>query len=61
MACPLFLANKSGITGKRTAASTAVAAMGVERLVEVFSPRVAAQAGTKLNTVKSPLTTTGEN
>ena len=44
----------------RTAASTAVAAMGVERLVEVFSPRVAAQAGTKLNTVKSPLTTTGE-
>jgi len=44
----------------RTAASTAVAALGVERLAEVFSPRIAAQAGTKLQTVKSPLTTTGE-
>ena len=44
----------------RTAASTAIAALGVERLTEIFWPRIAAQAGTKLDTVKSPLTTTGE-
>ena len=44
----------------RTAASTAVAALGVERLAEVVSPRITAHAGTKLQTVKSPLTTTGE-
>jgi sulfoxide reductase catalytic subunit YedY len=36
------------------------AALGVERLAEVFSPRTAALAGTRLETVKSPLTTTGE-
>ena len=36
------------------------AALGAERLAEVFSPRIRAQAGTKLETVKSPLTTTGE-
>jgi sulfoxide reductase catalytic subunit YedY len=48
----------------RGAASTAVAvgaaALGAERLAEVLSPRIAAQAGTQLQTVKSPLTTTGE-
>jgi sulfoxide reductase catalytic subunit YedY len=48
----------------RSAASTVVAAgaaaVGAEQLVNVFSPRVAALAGTKLETVKSPLTTTGE-
>ena len=48
----------------RTAVSSAVAvgaaALGAERLAEVFSPRISAQAGTKLQTVKSPLTTTGE-
>jgi sulfoxide reductase catalytic subunit YedY len=48
----------------RTAVSGAVAAsaaaLGAERLAEVFSPRISAQAGTKLQTVKSPLTTTGE-
>ena len=48
----------------RTAVSSAVAvgaaALGAERLAEVFSPRNSAQAGTKLQTVKSPLTTTGE-
>ncbi len=36
------------------------AALGAERLAEVFSPRIGALAGTKLETVKSPLTTTGE-
>ena len=48
----------------RGAASTAVAAgaaaLGAERLAEVLSPRTAALAGTRLETVKSPLTTTGE-
>ncbi|MGD0938211.1 MAG: protein-methionine-sulfoxide reductase catalytic subunit MsrP [Terracidiphilus sp.] len=48
----------------RSAASTAVAAgaaaVGAERLAELFSPNVVARAGTKLETVKSPLTTTGE-
>jgi sulfoxide reductase catalytic subunit YedY len=44
----------------RTAAAAGAAALGGERLAEVFSPRIGAQAGTKLQTVKSPLTTTGE-
>ena len=48
----------------RGAASTAVAAgaaaLGAERLAEVLSPSTGVLAGTKLQTVKSPLTTTGE-
>jgi sulfoxide reductase catalytic subunit YedY len=48
----------------RGAASTAVAAgaaaLGAERLAEVLSPRTRVLAGTRLQTVKSPLTTTGE-
>jgi len=44
----------------RGAASAAVAALGAERLAEVLAPREAAKAGTKLETVKSPLTTSGE-
>jgi sulfoxide reductase catalytic subunit YedY len=48
----------------RAAASTAVAAgaaaLGAERIADVLSPRASALAGTKLETVKSPLTTTGE-
>ncbi|MGA2169152.1 MAG: protein-methionine-sulfoxide reductase catalytic subunit MsrP [Terracidiphilus sp.] len=36
-------------------------ALGAERLAEVFEPRIGALAGTKLETVKSPLTTTGED
>jgi sulfoxide reductase catalytic subunit YedY len=35
--------------------------LGAERLAEVFEPRIGALAGTKLETVKSPLTTTGED
>ncbi|MGD0892112.1 MAG: protein-methionine-sulfoxide reductase catalytic subunit MsrP [Terracidiphilus sp.] len=35
------------------------AALGAERVAEVFEPRIRALAGTKLETVKSPLTTTG--
>ena len=48
----------------RGAASGAVAAgaaaLGAERLAEIISPRIGALAGTKLDTVKSPLSTTGE-
>jgi hypothetical protein len=35
--------------------------LGAERLAEVFEPRIGALADTKLETVKSPLTTTGED
>jgi len=49
----------------RGAASSVVAAgaaaMGMERVAEMVSPRIGAHAGTKLETVKSPLTTTGED
>lgn len=34
--------------------------LGLDRLTDVLSPRTRALAGTKLETVKSPLTTTGE-
>ncbi len=48
----------------RTAASTVTvagaAALGAERLAEILSPGTRVLAGTKLQTVKSPLTTTGE-
>ncbi len=44
----------------RGAAAVGAAALGAERLADVFSPRVRALAGTKLQTVPSPLTTTGE-
>src|ERR1035438_4520173 len=48
----------------RKALSTSVAAgavaLGAGRLAEIFSPSVSVLAGTKLETVKSPLTTTGE-
>ena len=48
-----------------SAAAAGAAALGMERVVEVISPRsgvqAGAQAGTKLETVKSPLTTTGED
>jgi sulfoxide reductase catalytic subunit YedY len=48
---------RSALAGAVTAG---VAAVGAERLAEVFQPSIGAQAGTKLNTVPSPLTTTGE-
>jgi len=48
----------------RTAAAAGAAVLGADRLANlaanIIDPRVAAQAGTKLETVKSPLTTTGE-
>ncbi len=42
------------------AVAVGAAALGADRLTQVFSPKVAAFAGTKLQTVQSPLTTTGE-
>jgi sulfoxide reductase catalytic subunit YedY len=45
----------------RGAAAAGAAALGAERLADVISPWTGAQAGTKLETVPSPLTTTGED
>jgi methionine sulfoxide reductase catalytic subunit len=44
----------------RGAVVAGAAALGANRLADVLSPRIGAFAGTKLDTVKSPLTTTGE-
>ena len=44
----------------RGAMATGAAALGAERLADVLSPSTAAKADTKLQTVKSPYTTTGE-
>ena len=44
----------------RGAAAAGAVALGAERVAELFEPRMGASAGTKLDTVKSPLTTTGE-
>jgi len=43
------------------AAALGAVALGADRLAEVLSPSTGAEAGTKLETVKSPLTTTGED
>jgi methionine sulfoxide reductase catalytic subunit len=45
----------------RGAAAAGVAALGAERLADVISPGTGALAGTKLETVPSPLSTTGED
>ncbi len=42
------------------AALAGAAALGIDRIADVVSPRLRTFAGTKLETVKSPLTTTGE-
>jgi len=42
------------------AAIAGAAALGIDRAVELVSPRLSAFAGTKLETVKSPLSTSGE-
>jgi sulfoxide reductase catalytic subunit YedY len=44
----------------RTVAAASAAAFGAGRLADIVSPRIDAHAGTKLETVKSPLSTTGE-
>ena len=42
------------------AAAVGAAALGVDRAAQLVSPRTAVHAGSKLQTVSSPLTTTGE-
>ena len=49
---------RGALSGVVTAGATV---LGAERLAEVFEPRIGALADTKLETVKSPLTTTGED
>jgi methionine sulfoxide reductase catalytic subunit len=44
----------------RGAVAAGAAALGADRLADIVSPRIGAFAGTKLDTVKSPLSTTGE-
>ncbi len=44
----------------RGAAAAGAAVLGADRLADIMDPRISAHAGTKLQTVKSPLTTTGE-
>ena len=44
----------------RGAVAAGATVLGAERLANLIDPRIAAKAGTKLQTVKSPLTTTGE-
>jgi sulfoxide reductase catalytic subunit YedY len=46
--------------GAAGVAAASMAGLGAERIAEVLDPRISALAGTKLETVKSPLTTTGE-
>jgi sulfoxide reductase catalytic subunit YedY len=56
-----YLNRRRFLRGAVSGALTAVAAaIGADRLADFVSPRIAAFAGTKLETVKSPLTTTGE-
>jgi sulfoxide reductase catalytic subunit YedY len=50
-----FLASGAGAL-----AAAGAAAVGMERVAEMVEPRIGVLAGTKLDTVKSPLTTTGE-
>lgn len=56
---------KSAYLTRRTfmaaAAATGVAALAGERIAQVLNPRDTVKAGTKLNTTKSPLSTTGED
>jgi sulfoxide reductase catalytic subunit YedY len=44
----------------KTAVAAGAAVLGADRVANIFDPRIAVRAGTKLQTVKSPLTTTGE-
>jgi len=43
------------------AAATGAAAFAGDRIARIFDPKTSVQAGTKLDTVKSPLSTTGED
>ena len=58
------ITSKSDYLNRRTflagAAALGLAAVGAERLAHIVGPSQAVHAGTKLQTVKSPLSTTGE-
>jgi sulfoxide reductase catalytic subunit YedY len=54
---PVYMDRRKFMTA---AAATGVAALAGERIAGVLNPRTHVQAGTKLDTVKSPLSTTGE-
>jgi methionine sulfoxide reductase catalytic subunit len=61
-----YMNRRKFLRGAAASAVTAgAAALGMERVEEMISPhvgaRAAGQSGTKLETVKSPLTTTGED
>jgi sulfoxide reductase catalytic subunit YedY len=57
-----FLSRRKFLRGAVSGVVAAgAAALGAERVAEVFEPGIGAQAGTKLETVKSPLSTTGED
>jgi sulfoxide reductase catalytic subunit YedY len=53
-----FMNRRKFLTG---AAAAGAGALGGERLAEIASPLLKAHADTKLTTIKSPLTTTGED
>ena len=56
-----YLNRRRFLRGTASGLATAgAAALGLDRLANVISPRTRAFAGTKLETVKSPLSTTGE-
>src|SRR5581483_1410145 len=52
-----YLNRRQFLKGAATAGATA---LGADRFAELVAPRTRAFAGTKLETVKSPLSTTGE-
>lgn len=56
-----YLNRRKFLRGALSGAAVAgAAALGADRVADLISPRASAFAGTKLQTVKSPLTTTGE-
>ena len=56
-----YLNRRRFLSGALTGAAVAgAAALGIDRIADMISPRTRALAGTKLQTVKSPLSTTGE-
>jgi sulfoxide reductase catalytic subunit YedY len=57
-----YLSRRKFLRGAASGVVTAgAAALGLDRVSELIAPRVGAQAGTKLETVKGSLTTTGED
>jgi len=55
-----YLNRRSFLRQTASSAASAAAALGAGRLMDVVAPRTEVRADTKLQTVKSPLSTTGE-